>query len=99
VQLPSYNYAKRVLTANGYTAENSYWTYLASSSFSGICVVSRLLGRTERGGLMLVFVARRVVPCHAVSPSFDLGKNELIRNSSQTSGYSQFLVTVVFTAS
>ncbi|KAI5450081.1 Mitochondrial oxaloacetate carrier protein [Naganishia albida] len=38
VQLPSYNYAKRVLTANGYTAENSYWTYLASSSFSGICV-------------------------------------------------------------
>lgn len=40
VQLPSYNYAKRVLTANGYTAENSYWTYLASSSFSGICVVS-----------------------------------------------------------
>ncbi|KAJ9096222.1 hypothetical protein QFC20_006466 [Naganishia adeliensis] len=38
VQLPSYNYAKRVLMVNGYTAENSYWTYLASSSFSGICV-------------------------------------------------------------
>ncbi|KAJ9125070.1 hypothetical protein QFC22_000023 [Naganishia vaughanmartiniae] len=38
VQLPSYNYAKRVLTTNGFTAENSYWTYLASSSFSGICV-------------------------------------------------------------
>lgn len=48
---------------------------------------------------MMVFVARRVVPCHAVRPSFDSGKNELIRNSSQTSGYSQFLVTVVFTAS
>ncbi|KAJ9127738.1 hypothetical protein QFC24_000021 [Naganishia onofrii] len=38
VQLPSYNYAKRLLTTNGFTAENSYWTYLASSSFSGICV-------------------------------------------------------------
>ncbi|GHJ89954.1 hypothetical protein NliqN6_6356 [Naganishia liquefaciens] len=38
VQLPSYNYAKRFLTSNGYMSENSYWTYLASSSFSGICV-------------------------------------------------------------
>ncbi|KAJ9108710.1 hypothetical protein QFC21_000030 [Naganishia friedmannii] len=50
VQLPSYNYAKRVLTTNGFTAENSYWTYLASSSFSGICVTRRYYGRT-RGAL------------------------------------------------
>lgn len=48
---------------------------------------------------MLVFGARRVVSCHAVGPSFDSGKNELIRNSSQTSGYSQFLVTKVLVAS
>ncbi|KAJ9104741.1 hypothetical protein QFC19_003882 [Naganishia cerealis] len=44
VQLPSYNYAKRLLTSNGFTAENSYWTYLASSSFSGICVTLRTEG-------------------------------------------------------
>lgn len=38
VQLPSYNYAKQKLVQNGLMADNSYWTYLVSSSFSGICV-------------------------------------------------------------
>ena len=40
VQLPSYNYAKSKLVSNGIMSDSSYWTYLVSSSFSGICVVS-----------------------------------------------------------
>ncbi len=39
MQLPSYNYAKSVIVRNGWLKESSYWTYLASSSVSGICVV------------------------------------------------------------
>ena len=39
VQLPSYNYAKSKLVSNGLMSDSSYWTYLVSSSFSGICVV------------------------------------------------------------
>ncbi|KAH8085776.1 mitochondrial carrier domain-containing protein [Filobasidium floriforme] len=38
VQLPSYNYAKSKLVSNGLMSDSSYWTYLVSSSFSGICV-------------------------------------------------------------
>ncbi|CDZ96261.1 oxaloacetate carrier [Phaffia rhodozyma] len=38
VQLPSYFFAKNLLTENGLTSPTSFWTYLLSSSFSGICV-------------------------------------------------------------
>jgi hypothetical protein len=44
VQLPSYNYAKSKLVSNGLMSDSSYWTYLVSSSFSGICVVSIIAG-------------------------------------------------------
>lgn len=40
MQLPSYNYAKSKLVSSGLMSDSSYWTYLVSSSFSGICVVS-----------------------------------------------------------
>lgn len=37
-QLPAYNFAKGQLTARGILPEKSIWTYLVSSTFSGICV-------------------------------------------------------------
>jgi solute carrier family 25 protein 34/35 len=39
VQLPSYNFTKDQLVKNGFLPANSIWTYLASSSVSGVCVV------------------------------------------------------------
>jgi len=38
VQLPSYNWTKTQIVSNGWLPANSIWTYLASSSVSGICV-------------------------------------------------------------
>jgi len=38
VQLPSYNWTKSHLVRNGISDPNSIWTFLASSSVSGICV-------------------------------------------------------------
>jgi solute carrier family 25 protein 34/35 len=38
VQLPSYNWTKNQIVKNGLLPANSIWTYLASSSVSGICV-------------------------------------------------------------
>jgi len=38
VQLPSYNWTKNQIVSNGLLPANSIWTYLASSSVSGICV-------------------------------------------------------------
>ncbi|KAJ3535807.1 hypothetical protein NMY22_g6314 [Coprinellus aureogranulatus] len=39
VQLPSYNLTKRTLVENGILPDNSTWTFLASSSVSGACVL------------------------------------------------------------
>ncbi|KAI0033979.1 oxaloacetate carrier [Vararia minispora EC-137] len=39
VQLPAYNWAKNQLVSRGIFPEKSVWTYLVSSSFSGICVL------------------------------------------------------------
>lgn len=39
VQLPTYNWTKNQLVTNGILPANSIWTYLASSSVSGVCVV------------------------------------------------------------
>jgi len=38
-QLPSYNFTKEKLVKNGILPADSLWTYLASSSVSGACVV------------------------------------------------------------
>ncbi|KIK70643.1 hypothetical protein GYMLUDRAFT_253985 [Collybiopsis luxurians FD-317 M1] len=38
VQLPSYNFTKNQLIKNGILPANSTWTFLASSTVSGICV-------------------------------------------------------------
>ncbi|KAF8683369.1 Oxaloacetate carrier [Rhizoctonia solani] len=38
VQLPSYNWAKTTLVKNGIASADSTWTFLASSTVSGICV-------------------------------------------------------------
>jgi len=38
VQLPTYNWTKNQLVTNGILPDKSIWTYLASSSVSGICV-------------------------------------------------------------
>ncbi|KAH7910458.1 mitochondrial carrier domain-containing protein [Hygrophoropsis aurantiaca] len=38
VQLPTYNWTKNQLVTNGLLPANSIWSYLASSSVSGICV-------------------------------------------------------------
>jgi len=38
VQLPTYNWAKNQLVTRGVLPANSIWTYLASSSISGVCV-------------------------------------------------------------
>jgi solute carrier family 25 protein 34/35 len=37
-QLPAYNFAKGQLISRGILPEKSVWTYLLSSTFSGICV-------------------------------------------------------------
>jgi solute carrier family 25 protein 34/35 len=42
VQLPSYNLTKNFLVNRGILPANSTWTFLASSSVSGICVVRRI---------------------------------------------------------
>ncbi|KAI0783290.1 oxaloacetate carrier [Abortiporus biennis] len=39
VQLPTYNFTKNQLVNRGILPANSIWTYLASSSVSGICVL------------------------------------------------------------
>jgi solute carrier family 25 protein 34/35 len=39
VQLPSYNWTKNQIVMRGWMPANSIWTYLASSSISGMCVV------------------------------------------------------------
>jgi solute carrier family 25, member 34/35 len=39
VQLPSYNFTKQQLVLHGFSQADSIWTYLASSTVSGICVV------------------------------------------------------------
>jgi len=40
VQLPSYNWTKNQLVSRGILPSDSIWTYLASGSVSGVCVVS-----------------------------------------------------------
>lgn len=40
VQLPSYNFTKNLLVKHDILPANSTWTFLASSSISGACVVS-----------------------------------------------------------
>ncbi|KAG0146927.1 hypothetical protein CROQUDRAFT_656722 [Cronartium quercuum f. sp. fusiforme G11] len=40
VQLPAYNYAKTRLSP--YFSEDSFWLYVASSSFSGMCVLAAM---------------------------------------------------------
>ena len=40
VQLPTYNWTKNQLVSRGILPADSIWTYLASSSVSGVCVVS-----------------------------------------------------------
>ena len=42
VQLPTYNWTKNQLVTHGILPGNSIWTYLASSSVSGVCVVCRV---------------------------------------------------------
>ena len=39
VQLPTYNWTKNQLISNGISRADSVWTFLASSSVSGLCVV------------------------------------------------------------
>lgn len=39
VQLPTYNWTKNQLIDHGISSPNSIWTYLASSSVSGVCVL------------------------------------------------------------
>ncbi|KAI0072219.1 mitochondrial carrier [Panus rudis PR-1116 ss-1] len=39
VQLPTYNWTKKQLVKHGISSPDSIWTYLASSSVSGICVL------------------------------------------------------------
>jgi hypothetical protein len=39
VQLPTYNWTKNQLVSRGILPADSIWTYLASSSVSGVCVV------------------------------------------------------------
>ncbi|KAK7695047.1 hypothetical protein QCA50_002235 [Cerrena zonata] len=39
VQLPTYNWTKNLLVSHGISAPDSIWTYLASSSVSGTCVL------------------------------------------------------------
>jgi solute carrier family 25 protein 34/35 len=43
VQLPTYNWTKNQLVSRGILPAGSIWTYLASSSVSGVCVVSLTL--------------------------------------------------------
>lgn len=55
VQLPSYFLTKNFLVNNGYLASDNPWTYVASSSVSGVAVVSSFLlllffSLEERGG-------------------------------------------------
>ncbi len=40
VQLPTYNWTKNQLVSRSILPADSIWTYLASSSVSGVCVVS-----------------------------------------------------------
>lgn len=40
VQLPTYNWTKSQLVSRNILPADSIWTYLASSSVSGVCVVS-----------------------------------------------------------
>ncbi|KZT73353.1 oxaloacetate carrier [Daedalea quercina L-15889] len=42
VQLPSYNWTKNELVSNGILPADSVWTYLASSSVSGMCVLAAM---------------------------------------------------------
>ncbi|KAG2755364.1 hypothetical protein P692DRAFT_20890574, partial [Suillus brevipes Sb2] len=39
VQLPTYNWTKNQLVGNAILPGDSVWTFLASSSVSGVCVV------------------------------------------------------------
>lgn len=43
VQLPSYYFTKNFLVDGGYSSATSAWTYLMSSTVSGICVCVRRL--------------------------------------------------------
>jgi hypothetical protein len=43
VQLPTYNWTKSQLVSRNILPADSIWTYLASSSVSGVCVVSGAL--------------------------------------------------------
>ena len=40
VQMPSYHFTKNQIVSRGWLPANSVWTFLVSSSVSGICVVS-----------------------------------------------------------
>lgn len=45
MQLPSYNFTKNLLVKNDILPANSLWTFLASSSVSGMCVVNPIRSR------------------------------------------------------
>ena len=53
VQLPSYNWTKNQLVSHGVLKADSVWTYLASSSVSGACVVSPFVELRE--GMNLIY--------------------------------------------
>ena len=42
VQLPSYNWTKNQIVTRGWLPADSTWTFLASSTVSGACVVSSI---------------------------------------------------------
>ncbi|KAI0756274.1 mitochondrial carrier [Daedaleopsis nitida] len=42
VQLPTYNWTKNQLVSNGIARPDSIWTFLASSSVSGLCVLAMM---------------------------------------------------------
>lgn len=68
VQLPTYNWTKNQLVSRGILPANSVLTYLASSSVSGVCVVSfiNFLSSYERlihsGQLLMMQPADTVRP-------------------------------------
>ena len=75
-------------------AENSYWTYLASSSFSGICVVSACV--TTSRSFANLGASDIAVSCYAVSLwSTTSTTHETDLYALQTGRYSQYFGTYI----
>lgn len=60
VQLPTYNWTKNQLVSRGILPADSTWTFLASSSVSGVCVVSGALA-------LLTLLTSKIVSYDATS--------------------------------